>query len=120
MLLTADIELEVESRLLKTYGDGLASDIMLIPHHGSLTSSSPAFIDAVSPELALLPLGYRNRFSFPNPEVMDRYRKLGIAILDTLTQGAIGVRVHPAEGIEIYQGYRQSDKRYWSTVPRGI
>ncbi len=117
VLLTADIELGVESRLLETYGSRLTSDIMLIPHHGSLTSSSPAFLDAVDPDLALLPVGYRNRFGFPNPDVIDRYSKLGISILDTLSQGAIKIGVHPSEGIEIHQGYRQSDKRYWSAVP---
>ena len=117
VLLTADIELEVENRLLETYGNRLASDIMLIPHHASRTSSSAAFIDAVSPELALLSVGYRNRFGFPNQDVIDRYRNLGIEILDTLNQGAIRIGIHPTAGIEIHQGYRQSAKRYWSTVP---
>ena len=115
VLLTADIEVAAERYLVENYGEALASDILLIPHHASTTSSSLPFLNAVEPELALLPLGYRNRFGFPNRDIIDRYHERGIRILDTLSQGAIRIDIHPHDGIDLLQGYRQQDKRYWST-----
>jgi competence protein ComEC len=119
-LITADIEKAAETQLLESTGIRLNSDIMLIPHHGSRSSSSQAFINAVAPEVVLLPLGYRNRFGFPDPEVMDRYGELGVTVLDTVNQGAITISVHQKRGLEIHPGARQIDKRYWSAVSRDV
>ena len=65
ILLTADIESQAERYLADNSGDTLHSDILLIPHHGSQTSSTQAFIDAVDPQVGLVSTGYRNRFGFP-------------------------------------------------------
>ena len=115
-----DIEKAAETLLLESSGNRLSSDIMLIPHHGSRTSSSPPFVNVVAPEVVLLPFGYRNRFGFPDPEVMERYRERGVAILDTVNQGAITISVYQKKGIEFRPGSRQIDKRYWSAVSRDI
>jgi competence protein ComEC len=119
-LITGDIESDAERRLLETYGGRLASDIMQIPHHGSLTSSSLDFVEAVNPRIALLSVGFHNRFGLPSQRVTDRYKAFGVKVLDTPNHGAVSVFVHPAKGIEIGPGYRQSDKRYWSGVSTDI
>ena len=80
------------------------STILKVPHHGSHTSSSLAFVEASSPRLAVISLGYRNRFHFPAPEVVDRYRSQGARIMRTDDDGAIEVDVGPT-GASIH-GYR--------------
>jgi competence protein ComEC len=115
ILVTADIGRKVERHLLENYGEKLSSDIMLIPHHASRTSSSVAFLTKVNPETALLTVGYRNRFGFPQPDIIARYKRLGIRVRDTLKEGAIRIRVHPVQGKDILLGYRQESRRYWST-----
>jgi competence protein ComEC len=91
LLLTADIESEVESRLVTDYGDGIQVSVVQIPHHGSRTSSSVGFIQQLDPELAVLSAGYRNRFNHPHQDVMKRYQIRDIRILDTSASGAISL-----------------------------
>jgi competence protein ComEC len=117
VLLTADIELEAERYLTASKGDGLESEILLIPHHGSRTSSTPAFLRVVNPQVGLVSAGYRNRFGFPAHEVIERYRRHGTEVIDTVSRGAIRVRVHPDTGPEFESGYRQASQRYWTTRP---
>lgn len=71
--LPADIEAKAERRLLAEQGAWLRADILVAPHHGSKTSSTAAFIDAVRPDIVLFPVGYRNRFHHPHPTVVARY-----------------------------------------------
>ena len=73
ILLTGDIENKVERRLLKKYQAQLASDVLIVPHHGSNTSSTMAFIDAVNPKLSIISVGYKNRYHLPNTKVLARY-----------------------------------------------
>ena len=65
MLLPGDIEILSEKFLLADGPRQLRSDILVVPHHGSATSSSPEFVNTVAPRYALFPVGYRNRFGFP-------------------------------------------------------
>ena len=58
----------------------LRSDVLVVPHHGSRTSSTPAFLDAVAPQVAVVQAGYRNRFGHPAPTVLARYAERGIAV----------------------------------------
>lgn len=74
LLLTGDIERQQEADLLATSADALRSDVLLVPHHGSRTSSTAAFLDAVAPRTALVQAGYRNRFGHPVAEVVDRLK----------------------------------------------
>jgi competence protein ComEC len=99
MLLTGDIGKEAEERMLrKDYP--LRSDILKIPHHGSLSSSSYPFLDRVRPTYAILCVGERNIGRLPHPEVLKRYAQLGIRIYRTDKNGAITV-VTDGEKIEI-------------------
>lgn len=111
-LLTGDIEQVVESRLLTVMGDRLQSDILIAPHHGSLTSSSEAFVHAVKPEVVVFPVGYRNRFGFPKQQVLSRYQKLGARIYDSATHGATQIDLKTNEPMQI-GAYRESSRRYY-------
>ena len=85
-LLTGDIEEGAESRL------GLCpADVLKVPHHGSRSSSSPGFVAAVAPRLALVSAGYRNRFGHPHPSVVERFRTTGIKLYRTDRDGAVTV-----------------------------
>ncbi len=111
LLLTGDIERPAERRLIRRLGDRLAADVLVVPHHGSKSSSSAAFLDRVRPAWALYPVGYRNRFGFPAPPVRARYRARGIATLATASQGAITLRL--GDGELRPEGYRLQTRRYW-------
>jgi competence protein ComEC len=86
-LLAGDVERPQELRLAAVPAP-LQADLLLVPHHGSRTSSSEAFLDAVHPQVALVQAGYRNRFGHPAPDVMERYRARGIAVFGSPHCGA--------------------------------
>ena len=109
MLLTGDIERDQESALVVA-GAALRSDVLVAPHHGSRTSSSAAFIDAVHPRIAVFQAGYRNRFGHPAPDVVERYRERGIAIVATAACGAWQWR---ADGAADGSCERDVARRYW-------
>jgi competence protein ComEC len=88
LLLTGDIEREQEAALVARQGDQLRSDVLVVPHHGSKTSSSAAFLDAVQPRVAVVQAGYRNRFGHPAPDVLARYRERGITVVASPQCGA--------------------------------
>ena len=88
VLLTGDIEREPEAALVAAHGDSLRSDVLIVPHHGSKTSSSAPFLDAVRPRIAIFQAGYRNRFGHPAAEVLERYRERGIAVVASPACGA--------------------------------
>ncbi|MGD9390052.1 MAG: DNA internalization-related competence protein ComEC/Rec2, partial [Thioalkalispiraceae bacterium] len=87
VLIPADIEREVEARLVDQYGRQLESTVLVVPHHGSQTSSSPRFLDQVRPQLALLAVGYLNRYQHPHHGVMARYAQRRIAVKSTAMHG---------------------------------
>lgn len=111
ILLPGDIGVAQEKALLDRAGaDRLRSTVLLAPHHGSKTSSSPDFLQAVHPALAIFQMGYRNRFHHPQAGVYRRYHDLGIHRLRTDETGAIALQFGAA--VE-YQAYRQRHARYW-------
>ena len=78
-LLVGDLEAPGEAQLLGRASDAghrLAADFLLVPHHGSKTSSSAAFLEAVHPRTVLVQAGYRNRYGHPAPPVVQRYQEL--------------------------------------------
>lgn len=111
VLLTSDIEAPDEAALLRRYPDDLAADVLLMPHHGSKTSSTPAFLAAVGAARAIIPVGYRNRFGHPKPEVLARYEALGTEIWRTDRDGAVNLRLS-GQGVEL-AGWRHEHRRYW-------
>jgi competence protein ComEC len=110
LLLTGDIEVEQEAALVSMYGDALRSELLLVPHHGSRTSSSAALLDAVTPRIALIQAGYRNRFGHPLPEVVQRYRERGIALRLSPDCGAWW---REAGGAPQGHCQREAVRRYW-------
>ncbi len=113
LLLPGDIEARSERRLLAS-GQDLRADILVAPHHGSLTSSTPAFIEAVAPRWVLFPVGYRNRWNFPRPEVVQRYEERGIVRMDTARHGAIQLHLEPGREPDP-QAWRLQRRRYWQS-----
>jgi competence protein ComEC len=115
ILLTGDIEKASEARLLQLHPDKLPADLLVAPHHGSRSSSSPAFVAAVNPPYVVFTAGYRNRFHHPHSEVVRRYTKQGSHILRSDRDGAITIDLEPA-GIRL-DAYRHSHRRYWTHSP---
>ncbi|MBS1191838.1 MAG: ComEC/Rec2-related protein:DNA internalization-related competence protein ComEC/Rec2 [Rhodocyclaceae bacterium] len=111
MLLTSDIEAKDEAALLARDAAALQSDVMLVPHHGSRTSSTPPFIAAVGARAAIVPVGYRNRFGHPKPDVMERYESLPVPVWRTDRDGALIVRL--GVGGSRIEAWRQEHRRYW-------
>lgn len=111
VLLPADIERAGELDLLRSRSAELPADVLVVPHHGSRTSSSPEFVGAVAPRLAIFAMGYRNRFGHPHPAVVAVYRQRGVKMVRTDMAGAVSVRM-TAEGI-VSQNWREMERRYW-------
>jgi competence protein ComEC len=111
VLLTGDIERAAEALLGERGIERLRADVMLVPHHGSRTSSSERFIDAVSPRWAVVAAGYRSRFGHPDPEVLERYRARGASVVRTDLDGAVTVRIG-VSGVSV-EAERARVPRYW-------
>jgi len=110
ILLAADIEAAQEAALVQD-GAPLHADVLLAPHHGSGTSSTLPFLQAVAPKLAVFQVGYRNRYHHPKQEVYERYGQLGIQRLRTDEAGAITIDF---AGGELHaSSYRADHARYW-------
>ncbi|HYD97076.1 MAG TPA: DNA internalization-related competence protein ComEC/Rec2 [Noviherbaspirillum sp.] len=110
ILLPGDIEAPEEAALLDGKLSQLHASVLLAPHHGSGTSSTPAFLRAVQPEVAVFQVGYRNRYHHPKAEVFDRYGEFGIRRLRTDDSGAI--RLHFGARLEVEE-FRDAHARYW-------
>ena len=112
ILLPGDLEAAQEAQLVNSdYAGELRADVLLAPHHGSGTSSSLPFLQAVRPAVALFQVGYLNRFHHPKPEIYARYGQLGIVRLRTDDAGAITLEF---DAQQLLLGtYRQNHARYW-------
>jgi competence protein ComEC len=109
MLLTSDIEARSEAALAARRPERLRADVLLVPHHGSRTSSTPEFIAAVGAREAIFPVGYRNRFGHPKAEVVARYD--GTRQWRTDRDGALAVRL--GQGGVTIAAERAGRRRYW-------
>lgn len=92
LLLTGDIERLQEKQLVDQEKERLHATVIIAPHHGSRTSSSLSFLEAVSPKYCLISLGAYNRYHFPAHSVIGRYSELGAKVYTTAGNGAINVR----------------------------
>jgi competence protein ComEC len=109
VLFTGDVEKKAETALLEYYPRLLKSDVIIVPHHGSKTSSSSAFLTAVAPEIALISAGSMNHFGHPHPEVVNRYRARLVKIYSTASHGAIEVEFSPRQAARIVSTYRPNN-----------
>jgi competence protein ComEC len=114
VLLTGDIEKLAERRLLKLHAKDLSATLLVVAHHGSKSSSSLAFVDAVHPRYAIFTAGYLNRFGHPKEEVVDRYRAAGSELLRSDRDGAVSIAMDAQEFS--VDRYRKSHARYWQNV----
>jgi competence protein ComEC len=137
VLLTGDIEAQQEAALLARHGgEALRSTWLIVPHHGSRTSSSQAFVEAVRPRIALVQAGYRSRFGHPAAEVVERYASRDIALVRSDHCGAWlwqdgaaactrGVRrrywhwVDPVAGVDVAQRWQTGPQGGDAAGPRG-
>jgi competence protein ComEC len=111
-LLAGDIEAAQEQDLLQS-GQALEADWLLVPHHGSATSSTQDFLEAVNLSVAIVQAGYRNRFGHPRPDVLRRYSDLGVLVVQTPRCGASTWR---SEQPKLVQCERNQRQRYWQHV----
>lgn len=121
LLLTGDIEREVESRLVASAGMPLSADWLLAAHHGSNSSSTLGFLQAVAPRCLLVSAGAYNRFDHPHPDVVARARSENICLFNTASAGALQrlvsgqIRSEQAatDSAVGWQGFRQQSPRFW-------
>jgi competence protein ComEC len=112
LLISGDIERRGESAALgQAEVQAFAADVIVVPHHGSATSSSPAFVAAVRAQHAIVSAGYANRWGFPRPEVRERWRDSGASVVVTGDAGAVSVELRP-EGVAV-AAERDGRHRYW-------
>lgn len=116
MLIPGDIEGKVERILVNKHGQMLESDLLIMPHHGSNTSSSSALLEAVSPSLSIVSAGYKNRFGHPTKKVLARYESIGSKVLNTAYEGAIQLEF--SENMDtvpvIVKRQRKDKVHYWN------
>ncbi|WP_109016857.1 ComEC/Rec2 family competence protein [Novimethylophilus kurashikiensis] len=111
LLIPGDIEADAEASLLTDRSLDLHADVLVAPHHGSKTSSTEAFINAVRPSITVFTVGYRNRFGHPKPEVVERYLNRGIRTYRSDQDGMVMVDFR-LQGVSA-DSWRQSRPRYW-------
>ena len=123
LLLAGDIEQRSELALVQSAGSAIRAQVLIAPHHGSKTSSSAAFIEAVSPRWVVYSAGRFNPWGFPAESVKQRYQQAGVAALNTAEQGMI--RIQSQDNNWQIQGFRGGLSPYWyhtallPFVPRG-
>lgn len=110
LLLPGDIEATQEDELVNSVAPQMAATVLLAPHHGSGTSSTAPFLQAVRPQMAIFQVGYLNRYHHPKNEVMQRYLDFGIKPLRTDTSGAITLQFGDVVAVS---KYREMHPRYW-------
>lgn len=115
LLLPGDLERAGELDLLEQPGR-VSADVLLVPHHGSRSSSSAEFIRAVRPSLALISVGRNNPYGLPDIRVVDRYRMRGVQVLRTDRDGAVTL-VLGADGYHVRARWRHDQRRYYHAQP---
>ncbi|OGV40405.1 MAG: DNA internalization-related competence protein ComEC/Rec2 [Legionellales bacterium RIFCSPHIGHO2_12_FULL_42_9] len=89
VLLPGDIEKQAEGYLVRQYSDQLASDVVIVPHHGSKTSSSLAFIRQIAPKYAIISAGFDNRYHFPHQDTLRTLQQENVSVLNTIDCGMV-------------------------------
>ncbi|MEX0706561.1 MAG: DNA internalization-related competence protein ComEC/Rec2 [Woeseia sp.] len=116
VLLTGDIESRGERRLAER-GYLKRTELVFVPHHGSSTSSTAAFVAALQPQFAVVAAGYGNRWGFPKEDVINRWQAAGATVANTALQGALHYRVCPGSGVTLQSTHRDRYRRIWHDTP---
>jgi len=118
LLIAGDIERVTELELLERAGSALDADVLVVPHHGSKTSSTREFVRQVNPQVAVMTAGYRNRFGHPKKEVLERYREIGSTIYRSDRDGAVLIDFE--RGGMAAGAWRRKAPRYWHEQGAGL
>jgi len=111
-LITGDIEHEAEQFMVDNLDSKILDvDALVVPHHGSRTSSTESWLDLTTPRLAIFPVGYRNRFSFPKDDIVERYRRRGVKLWMSDDSGAVEVKLGGGDPT----AWRDLNQRVWFT-----
>jgi competence protein ComEC len=113
ILLVGDIEKAAENYLVHTKQKSLQSTVLIVPHHGSKTSSSIEFLNYVQPVYALFSTGFHNRFKFPHKIVLNRYQRLGSKIYNTATEGTITLKLNAHSYNIQAETYYERNHHFW-------
>lgn len=113
ILLVGDIEKAAENYLVHSQQKNLLSSVVVVPHHGSKTSSSIEFLNHIQAAYALFPTGYHNRFKFPHKIVVNRYQRLGSKIYNTATDGTITLKLNARANTIQAETYYEKNHRFW-------
>jgi competence protein ComEC len=119
ILLTGDIEKGAEKQLVALEEDALKSSILVVPHHGSLTSSSDDFIRRVLPQYALYPVGLGNHYGFPKQAILERYQAIGSQNLIVFETGALIFHLKPGNELTPPIHWRETSTQYWHVKQSG-
>jgi competence protein ComEC len=112
VLLSGDIEASAERELVaKRVLPGV--DAVIVPHHGSRTSSTLPFVRALRPSLAIVSSAYGNHWGFPKADIVQRWQASGAVVLNTATSGAVELKLCAASGLESIREYRLGNRRIW-------
>jgi competence protein ComEC len=111
-LLTGDIERPAEADLARS-GSLPTVDVVIVPHHGSRTSSSPPFVMALKPAVAIVSAAYGNRWGLPKDDIIGRWQAVGAEVFGTADSGAIGMRLCRQGGLVSLKRQRDSQRRIW-------
>lgn len=101
ILFTGDIEVEAEKELEQVYGKKLKADILKIAHHGSKTSSREEFIKLVSPKIALIGVGEKNKFGHPADITLERLEKENVKVYRTDQMGEVSITINKNGEIKV-------------------
>jgi competence protein ComEC len=112
ILLTGDIEESAENWLVENMSQAIRANVLIAPHHGSKTSSTLSFLNAVKPEIILISAGYKNQFHHPSKEIVARYVELHTSFSNTANDGALSVHLNSGD-LKI-ESLREISGKYWS------
>ncbi len=112
VILPGDIGQAQERALIRRWGKALSSEVLLVGHHGSLSSTAQSWLNHVNPQVAVIGAGYASRFGHPHPQVVERLEAHGVAVHQTALEGAITIAADGEGGVAV-EGWRERSKRWW-------
>ncbi len=116
LLLSGDIESPVE-KLLEYRRSVRRSTVVVVPHHGSRTSSTLPLVQVTRPEVAIVTAGFDNRWGFPKAEVVARWESVGATVLNTATSGSVWQRLCAGAPPGAVHRERLESRKYWHDIP---